>query len=471
MITLSINGTDRTSSVVFKSITKTDTLNQQVDNLRFIVRKYGSLTYSPTLNHEVIMTLGSTRLFGGVIVKIDENVTAKGIIDYTITCNDYSQYLKRKLVTERYENMTVKAIIDDLVANYAIDFTDTATVTGLTIDSISFNRLTVADCLEKLAKAISYVWYVDYYKDIHFFPKNTELAPFNITDTSANYIRDSLKIIEDLTQMRNTVLVQGGETESTATRTETIVADGTNTQYTLINKFSVVPVVTVNAVAKTVGVEFLDDDASFQCMWNYNQKYIRFTAGNVPTAGQTITATAKYLYPIVVRVTSPASIALFGTYEFAISDKTIQSQQEAIDRAQAELQTYQNQLYNGEFSTHESDLRSGQVININSTLRSKNIDVLIQNVVMVPSDPDGNIVEYKATFATLRDIGIIEFLQNQLRDKEILVGDTETLLNLFNLSDEIQFSDVLSAPTTDSPPYVYGPSGGNVGVWNFATYS
>jgi hypothetical protein len=471
MITITIDSIDRTSSVVFKTISKVDNLNQQVDNLRFGVRKYGSLTYSPTLNDEVIVALDGTRLFGGVIVKIDEVVTAKGIIDYTVTSNDYSQYLKRKLVTERYESMTVKAIIDDLIANYATDFTDTNTVTGLTIDSISFNRLTVADCLEKLAKAISYVWYVDYYKDIHFFPKNTEVAPFNITDTSENYIRDSLKIIEDLTQMRNTVLVQGGETESTATRTETIAADGTNTQYTLINKFSVVPVVTVNAVAKTVGTEFLDSDASYQCMWNYNQKYIRFTAGNTPTAGQTITVTAKYLYPIVVRVTAPSSIALFGTYEFAISDKTIQSQQEAIDRAQAELQTYQNQLYNGEFSTHESDLRSGQVINITSTLRSKNIDVLIQSVVMVPSDPDGNIVEYKVTFATLRDIGIIEFLQNQLRDKEILVGDTETLLNLFNLSDEIQFSDVLSAPTTDSPPYVYGPDAGNVGVYGFATYS
>lgn len=473
MITVTIGGTDRTKSIVLKTLVKQDNLNQQVDTLRFIVRKYGSLTYVPALNDEVVVALDGTTVFGGAIVKVDGIATAKGILDYTVTCNDYSQYLKRKLVTERYEGVSVKAIIDDIIATYAADFTDTNTPTGPTVASISFNRLTVADSLEKLAKAVGFVWYVDYAKDIHFFAKNTEAAPFNLTDSSANYVRDSLKLAEDLTQLKNSVLVQGGEIESSAARTETIVADGTNYQYALINKFSAVPTVTVDGVAKTVGTEFIDDDASFQCMWNFNQKYLRFTAGNLPAATKVITAAAKYLYPIVVKVTSPSSIATWGYYEYAILDKSIATQQEAIDRASAELAGYQTRLYSGEFVTYGSGLRSGQVINISSILRGKDVDVLIQSVTMTPYDAVGSLVEYRVAFATMRDVGIIDFLQNQLREREIIVDDTETLLNLKSFTDEAALSDSIGAPATDSPPYVYGGPGatGNVGKWGFATYS
>jgi hypothetical protein len=472
MITVTINGIDRSSTVVFNSIRKTDTLNQEVDTLELTTRKYGSITYVPTVGHEIVVTNGATTIFGGVIVRITESVKASKIIEYKVQCNDYSQYLRRKLVTERYENMTVLAIITDIKTNYASDFTVANVAVGPTIESISFNRLTVAECLQKLADAISYVWYVDYDQDIHFFAKNTELAPFDITDTSSNYIYNSLEIVEDLTQLKNSVLVQGGESTSASPRTETYTGNGTKVEYPLANKFAELPVVTVNSVAKTVGTEYLDDDGSFQCMWNFNEKYIRFTSGNTPANGHAITIAATYLVPIVVRVPAPASIASFGTYEFAITDKSIVSQQEAIDRALAELQVYQNQIYDGKFRTYVDGLRSGQVININSTQRGKNIDVLIQSVSVRMRDPIGTSFEYDVTFATLKSIGIIEYLQRQLRDREIVIDDQETLLNYFQIEDSMGLTDSLDTPSTNSPPYVYGPTGGsgNVGKWNFATW-
>lgn len=469
--TVTINSVDRTSSVAFNSIKKTDNLNQQVDTLELTIKKYGALTYVPTIGHEVVVADGSTTIFGGVIIRITEMVRAANILEYKVVCNDYSQYLKRELVTERYEGMTVFDIVDDIITNYTSGFTTTNVATGPTIESISFNRLTVADCLQKLANAISYVWYVDEDQDIHFFAKNTEAAPFNLSDSSANYVYDSLEITEDLTQIKNSVLVQGGEMESASSRTETFTGDATRVHFALANKFAETPVVVVGGVAKTVGTEFLDDDASFQCMWNFNQKYIRFTAGNTPAGAAAITVTAIYLIPIVVRVPAPASIASFGEYQFAITDKSILSQQEAIDRALAELTAYQNQLYDGKFTTRTAGLRSGQVITINSTQRGKNIDVLIQSVVTTMREPTGASFNYEVKFATLKNIGIIEYLQNQLRSKEVIVDDQETLLNYLTLSDTVGYSDALAAPVTDSPPYVYGPSGGNTGRWGFATYS
>jgi len=464
---VTINGSDKTTSVVFPSLRKTDVLNQSVDTLQFIVRKYGTLTYVPTLGHEVVVTRDAETVFGGVIVRITENVVASNILEYSVECNDYSQYLKRNLVTERYTSMSVQDIIDDLVANYTTDGFTTTGVDGTQIvRSISFNRLSVADSLQKLADALSFVWYVDYDMDIHFFPKNTETAPFNLSDTSQNYIYNSLEIMEDLTQVRNSVLVQGGEVVSASTRTEYFSGDATRVHFPLANKFSEIPTVTVGGVGKTVGTEYLDDDASFQCMWNFNEKYIRFTAGNTPGAGtNNVVVTQYYLYPIVVTVPSPASQLIYGTYAFAITDKSIRSQAEAVDRAFAELQSYQNELYEGSFRTYEDGLRSGQVITIDSAQRGKNIDVLIQSVTAIMRDPLGTQMEYNVKFATLKSIGIITYLQNQLRSKEVIVDDQETLLNFFPLADSVGMSDSIAAPTSSTAPYLWGTATWGYGTW------
>lgn len=473
---VTINGTDRTSSIVFNSLRKTDNLNQQVDTCDFFIRKYGSLTFVPTLGHEIVITRDGETIFGGVIVRITEEVKAATILGYRVQCNDYSQYLKRQLVTERYEAMAVSAIVADIITNYTTDgFTTTNVVGSQIIESISFNRLNVADCLQKLADALSYVWYVDYDMDIHFFPRNTEEAPFNLSDTSGNYIYNSLEIVEDMTQVRNSVLVQGGEAVSENPRSEFFSGDGSRDTFALANKFASTPVVEVGGTPQTVGVEYLDDDGSFDCMWNFNEKYLRFTSGNEPGSGtNNVEVAGVYLYPIVVTVPSPASQEEFGVYQFAITDKSIRSQNEAIARAYAELQSYQNELYEGSFRTYDDGLRSGQIINIASTQRAKNIDVLIQSVTARMRDPLGTTLEYEVRFATLKSIGIIEYLQNQLRSKEVIVDDQETLLNFFPLTDSVGAGDSLAAPTDSTGPYAWSNDAGttpNKLVWNYGTWA
>lgn len=472
--TVTIGGVDRTSSVVFNSLKKTDTLNQEVDNLKLKIRKYGTLTYSPTVGDDIVVESDGTKVFGGVIIKVSETVQASKILEYDLDCADYSVLLKQRLVTERYTNQTAAFIIEDILTNYAPDFTFDNVVAGITVASAAFNRLTVAECLQKLADALSYVWYVDYDLDVHFFAKNTEVAPFNLTDTSGNYIYNSLEITEDVTQIKNSILVQGGEQVSENTRTELFSGDGTLTTFALANKFSEVPEVLVGTTPQTVGIDFIDDEGSFDVLWNFNEKYIKFTPGNTPPSGtNNISVEQTYLFPIFVRVPSPASIAEYGTFEFAISDPSIASQEEAITRARAELESYQNKLNEGSFRTYTPGLRSGQVINISSVQRNKNIDVLIQSVDMVMRDPEGQYFEYKVEFATLKSIGIIEYLQRQLRDREIVIDDQETLLNLIDLTDTIGFSDTLDTPVTQTGPYVWSNDAGTTPkklVWGFGVW-
>ena len=214
-------------------------------------------------------------------------------------------------------------------------------------------------------------------------------------------------------------------------------------------------------------MDFLDDDASFAVLWNFNEKYLRFTSGNTPASGtNNIVVSGTYLYPIVVKVPAPSSIAEFGLYEYAITDKSIRSEDEAIERALADLNNYRAQLYEGQFRTYNDGLRSGQIININSTQRGKDIDVLIQSVDAKMRDPEGITLEYTVKFATLKSIGIIEYLQKQLRSKEVIVDDDETLTNYFPLQDTMGASDSLATPTTSTGPY----TGGNFN-WGYATWS
>jgi len=457
---ITIDSTDRTTSVLVDSFRKRDIINNQVDSCTFLVRKVGTDTFVPEVGSEVIVTRNSVTIFGGVILRVEETVEASTIITYRVECADYSQYLKRRLVTERFTNETVVNIIDALVADYtdAGDGITAGDVVGsLVVKSISFNRLTVAESLQKLADALSYVWYVDYDKSIHFFPKNTESAPFALSDTSGNYIYNSLQITSDISQIRNSVLVQGGEAISTSPRTELFTGDGTRAQFPLANKYDSKPTVEVGGVPQTVGTEYLDDDASFDVMWNFNEKYLRFTAGNIPASGtNNIEVVGTYLFPIVVKVPSPASQELYGAYEFAITDRSIRSQGEAIERALAELQGYKNSLFEGSFRTYDDGLRSGQVLTINSAQRDKAIEVLIQSVEARMRDATGDKFEYTVRFATLRSVGIIEYLQAQLRDKSVIVDDQDTLLTLYQFTDTATTSDTLATPVKTSPPYFIG---------------
>lgn len=471
---LKINTTDRSDNVVSTSIRKKDNLNERVDTLTFKVRTYGAKTFVPEINDDVQLVEDGTTIFGGVIVAISQS-TQRKIVEYEITCKDYAQYLDRQIVTERYEDSTLYDIVDDLITNYSTGFTiNNVGGASLNINSVAFNRITLSECFKKLSKLTNYSWYVDYDKDIHFFNKNSEPAPFALTDTSGNYVYDSLKITEDLSQIRNSITVEGG-TKIGDERTVYADGDGTKDIFDTVLKFSNEPTVEVGGVAQTVGVDGLNDDASFDCMWNFNEKTIRFTSGNIPASGtNNIEFIGTPLVPILVRVPSAVSIAEYGLYEAVIKDKSIVSNEQAIERAKAELNAYAATINDGSFKTYTSGLRSGQILTINSTARGKTLNVLIQSVSMQYRDHEGLKPEYTVTFASLRSLGIIDYLLGQLDDEELSEGESETLLNYLQADEQISITDTIGTPTTTSPPYKYSNDAEttvNRGRYNYATYS
>ncbi len=226
-ITLKINSVDKTSLVDWKSLTKQQVSSKEPDTLNFDIINYPAKTYRPVLGDDVKLydTDGTTLIFGGTVINTEEKMD--GLVKYfTVNCKDYTHTLDRNLVVKNYTNQTVSYIVNDLLTTYAPTFTKTNTTDTTIITAISFNYLPISECLKKLAKTLGhYSWYVDYTKDINFFANYTKSAPFNLTDTSQNYIWGSLIFRSDISQLRNHIILRGGTTTGTS-YTDYKIADG-----------------------------------------------------------------------------------------------------------------------------------------------------------------------------------------------------------------------------------------------------
>lgn len=175
MITVTHNGDDITDSIDTSSFSINDERNDTRDTLSFAVdRQPGG--FKPLLNAEIIVTLDSVRIFGGSIVSIETSVEAPPAVRFEVECIDFTRELDRRLVTERFSDETVADIIDFIITKYTTGFTQVGVTVTQNVSAISFNRLTVSECLEKIARLNEFSWYVDYNKDIHFFARSDEEA-------------------------------------------------------------------------------------------------------------------------------------------------------------------------------------------------------------------------------------------------------------------------------------------------------
>jgi len=435
-LTVTVESVDRTGYIDWRSFEKEDILNSQVDTCSFQIKKYETKTWKPSVGDEIEVLDGSSKIFAGVIVKATETIEGK-LLKYAVECKDWTAYLDRQLVNEKYEDMTIAQIINDINTNYLTGFTITNVNCDVEVNSVTFKRLPVSQCLQILAEQVNYNWYVDYDKNIHFFAKNSEIAPYHLTDTNGSYVFSSLQITDDLSQMRNRVFIRGGEIEGNSA-TENYKGNGTTKTFPLGHKFSSKPTVTVGGSAKTVGAEFLDQ-SGYDCYWNYNEKYIRFDSA--PADASAVAIDGLPLIPIIVQAQDDASIADYGVHEFAKTNMNLKTRDEARQYAAAELEAYGNKLQEAIFETYESGLRSGQAINIQSDIRDINEYFLIQRVRLQMRTPTEGI--WTVELATLRTMGIIEFLQNLLRDKdkEIIYAEDEVL--------EKHYIDYLTAQVTE----------------------
>jgi len=118
------------------------------------------------------------------------------------------------------------------------------------------------------------------------------------------------------------------------------------------------------------------------------------------------------LIPIIAQVEDLDSITQYGRFEFAKTDKTIKSSEEAKQYGEAQLEAYAQSIREGSFRTYTGGLVSGQVISIALTDLGVDDSFVIQRVTLsMVSRTKG---EWSVELATLKTMGIIKFLQDLL---------------------------------------------------------
>lgn len=452
MITIKINNIDRSSLIDFGSVKKKDNINQDADTLQFSLEYHAGQTFRPEVSSLVEMLDGDTRIFYGRITSIDQSIESDNIVSYDIRCNDIGRDLARYLANETYEKMSVNDIITALLEDFSDGtFTTNNVNCDIEITKITYDRVNTWDAINQLADLTNYSWYVDYDKDIHFFPKNNEPAPINISDDSDNFIFESLKISNDITQIKNRVMIKGGEVEGDP-RTEYFDGNGTRDTFVTANKFARLPTVLVDGVEQAVGIDYLSSEEDFDCFWDYNQKYIRFKEDTIPPAGtNNISVTGIPLYNIIIQMEEPTSIAKYGVAEFYKNVPDIKSREDALMYAKTQIEAYRAGIDEGEFQTYNPGLRSGQIISISSTLMGISESFVIQSV-------DFNMLtqekfKYQVKLASVKSIGIIDFLINLLRNNKLALekGGESVIEKTTYPIEKMAMSDAIAIDTDDYP--------------------
>lgn len=140
----------------------------------------------------------------------------------------------------------------------------------------AFNYLQPSKVLQQLAELFQWQWFVDENKDIHFFSKFTEPAPFDLTDTNGMYVPKSLLIKRNADQLRNSIYVRGGEYQGSSLNDDlSHQADGTNKIFKVGYKYEGYSL-TVGGVTKAVGIENIDSYTS-----NVGAKQTVFGTANI----------------------------------------------------------------------------------------------------------------------------------------------------------------------------------------------
>jgi len=418
-VVVKINGSDVSSQIKASDISVNQILGTQRDTARLTYKKYGSKSYTPAILDTVLIQDGSTNVFGGRVMQFTQNpISGADGIEYTLDCSDYSADLDSILVSQEYVNKSVQYIINDFCTNFATGFTCVNTNCTYVIADIVFNQIPITQALKQLADLMKYNFYVDASKDIHFFPKYNTPAPFNITDSSGNYVAPSLITSSDGSQIANSVKVRGGNYQA-PTYSDTITVKGSVTKswvlpYTFV--FSTM-IISINGVGKTIGIYGTDDFTTKDVLYKAEDQSIQvYTA---LTDGNTIAFSGIPLIPVLAVASDPTSIGLYGTREKIIQDSSIIDLNVARTRAIGELAQYKDPKITASFDTYTAGLRTGQVININSSRRGINTDFIIRSVTYSMRLHD--TFQYHVELVTSREYTLIEMLQS------ILQLDTTTL--------------------------------------------
>lgn len=440
---------DITSTVLANSFRYSDDLGNR-NTADFVLLAEDSSTI-PEVGEAIIIKKDSDKIFTGsiealeILCRSSDNLP----LEVEVSCVDHTAILDRYLVSRSFDNMAagaiVRSIIDDELDGEG--FTYTNVLDGITVKRAVFNYDTATKAIDKLAELTGYFWFIDVDKDIHFCPRETNLAPFVLGDTAGNH--ETLTVIRDRESYVNRLYVRAG-TELSASRVDEFSGDNKRTSFSLALPCGKVPAIQVDDVTKTVGIGGLDTGKDWY--WNKGSSSIyQDSGGSVLTPSNTLEVTYQGLIPIIVlsdlsdEITERIAVeGGNGLYEGLLDDTSIDDRDLATDLANAHLRQYGYIADRLSFETIEDGLRAGQLIEIEITKLGLSGNYLITEVS--GKDVDGKFVRYTIDATNGERVeGWERFFKSLVESgKKFIIRENEVVRNLRVQYDECVCGDSLS---------------------------
>lgn len=471
MITILIESVDRTSDVEKQSISSNQSLSKEPSTFSFTIK--GEKT-QPQMGDSILIQEDSENIFQGTIVEKHANTIGNVMTSYDYLCLDGYFQLDRRLVSKAYNDTTANAVITDIVTNFATGLTLSLPASSPTIKTAKFNYEQPSRCIQKIANQIGWDWYIDQDYVLHFFSPSDVMAPFEVNDDNDTAISNSLKFDSNIMELKNVIYIRGGEYLDPIDETDAVdkyAADGDQIAFPLVYRYSDVEA-TLDGTPLTVGIDNIDTPASFDVLYNFQEKLLRFREDNKPTVGQVVRVFGNAYIPLIVQGSDTDSVEAYGEREYMEIDKTITSIQEGELLANALLEKWRDGSLEGSFKTRRTGLVVGQSIVINSARFGVNRSYKINRI---KGQTDGNDeFIFDVDFITSGQTTLTDILIDLMgQEKEnIEISPDEVIQRFRVLVDAFSFSDEIVSTSVDSPPYHYGPvTTGNEGRYNFATYT
>jgi hypothetical protein len=303
----------------------------------------------------------------------------------------------------RYEGLTIGMIYDDHTISdtrYCSDTLLCGEAIGY-IPSIAFDYSTLAEDFDEVVKNISssgvpFFWQIDYRSQLWVVPYTAIENAVVIDGTTVDEVINPPTVTRSNPKYRNCQIMTGGTIETTV-QNETRKGDGNTQSWPMSYALAHVPAVTVNSVAKTVGIRGLDSGKDFY--WSKGEFDI--STETVFTSSDTIAIAYIGLYKNTAIISNDAQIALQASIDGSTGivdekeDIALTTLEAQLSIGGARLTRYAVQSPPTlEFTTRDPRYAAGQLATVNLPDWSLSGQMLIESVNASDST-DGYNMYYK----------------------------------------------------------------------------
>lgn len=393
-ILITINAIDRTAYCDLKSISITDSITANADTLDMEVAVSSTDAWYPKAGNPVIITNGTGKEFGGVIESIDERQLGPTRLRYQLSCRDYAYLFDKYLVVdESTSSMTADAWVDRIITGFTTGFT-AVNVLGPapTVAGRQFNYVFASEAVRSLADEVGYAWYIDYDKDVHFFPSLTLLGPTTSINAETNITNyGDLRLRETVAGAKDRVYLKGYKHKTANFWNRSFVGDSTTRTWVLGNEPASLDATdmtaTIDGVSLDLKVDFIDGrpgeatGSSSQLFVNFDSGSVRMsTAAAAMTAAQTLSVNVRVMEDAISMVEDLAAQTTLaaresgdGIHEYAIENAQMSAFDGSDDLATLygtiALARYSTPRVTGSFESFTQGWRAGQQFDITTTRR------------------------------------------------------------------------------------------------------